>query len=332
MNVLAADSILRELHGISDGTHNLVDDPAAADLILLLVTNRVQEWSCVLDYQIRSGFDDDSRWKTFVISSGPFVSYTHQGVYTSAAGWASRFGSRVRCGAYNLISERFKNPFVKAAEPGIGLKSPKKFLFSFIGRDCHGARTKVLEMQYRREDVLVRHSSDFDLWTSDPFEGAGNQAGSEFFDSLVSSKFVLCPAGTGPNSIRLFECLKLGVVPVVISDQWLRPVGPDWDRFCIFVKESELDQLENILEANEPRYHEMGERALHAYGEYFSDNAYFNFLVSSCADIQDRRWLPEKIGSTAIRMWRASSAKASQVRMATGLRTRLRKIWPGSES
>jgi hypothetical protein len=315
MRVFTADGMLRDLHRLSDGRHRLVDDPDSADLILLMVPDRVPEWSCVSKY----------RAKTFVISTRDLPLYTHQGVYTSAAGRTPRFGSRVRSGAYNLISEPYKNPFVKGAAPGTALRSSKKYLFSFIGRDCHPARTRILGMTYRRKDVLVRDSSNFNLWTPSAFDASGDQAGREFFQVLAASKFGLCPRGVSPNTIRLFECLKLGVVPVVISDGWLRPHGPDWDRFCIFVKESDVGRLEAIVEGYEDRHVEMGEEALRAHEEYFSDRAYFNFLVGSCADIARRRWLPENLGSAAIRTWIACNQKAAEVRGSVGLRTRLRR-------
>ena len=316
MQVYTEDRMLRDLHRASDGRHRLVEDPAAADLILLMVPDGVPEWSFVPGYHA----------KTFVISTRDLPSFTHQGVYASAGGRLPRFGARVRSGAYNLISEPYKNPFVKDCAPGFGLRSSKKYLFSFIGRDCHPARTQLLRTRYRRQDVLMRDSSDFNLWTPSAFGGSAQSAAREFFDALASSKFVLCPRGVSPNTIRLFECLKLGVAPVVISDGWLRPLGPAWERFCIFVKENELDRIESIVEAHEDRYLEMGEEAKRAHEEYFSDHTYFNFLVDSCADILKRRWMPEKLGSAAIRSWLVWNETVREGRKSLGLRTRLRRM------
>ena len=116
----------------------------------------------------------------------------------------------------------------------------------------------------------------------------------------------------------------------MISDGWLRPFGPDWARFCIFVKESEVDRIEEIVEAHEDRHLEMGQEALRAHEEYFSDRAYFNFLVDSCADIRDKTWVPEKLGSAAIRLSLACREAVTKARKSAGLRTRLRRIRGGS--
>jgi len=36
---------------------------------------------------------------------------------------------------------------------------------------------------------------------------------------IANSKFVLCPQGVGPSSLRLFETLLMGRAPVIISDE-----------------------------------------------------------------------------------------------------------------
>lgn len=40
---------------------------------------------------------------------------------------------------------------------------------------------------------------------------------------MAQSIFALCPSGTGPNSIRLWEAITAGVIPVILSDKYLPP-------------------------------------------------------------------------------------------------------------
>lgn len=40
----------------------------------------------------------------------------------------------------------------------------------------------------------------------------------EYRNLMVDSIFTLCPSGSGPNSIRLWEALALGSIPIVLSD------------------------------------------------------------------------------------------------------------------
>lgn len=48
-------------------------------------------------------------------------------------------------------------------------------------------------------------------------------ASAEYIDVLARSRFALCPSGTGPNSIRLWECVHAGIIPVVLSDTYVPP-------------------------------------------------------------------------------------------------------------
>jgi len=45
----------------------------------------------------------------------------------------------------------------------------------------------------------------------------------EYIDSLSKTAFVLCPSGAGPNTIRYWEAIAFGRVPVLLSDSWDPP-------------------------------------------------------------------------------------------------------------
>lgn len=61
----------------------------------------------------------------------------------------------------------------------------------------------------------------------------------EYINAIVNSDFTLCPTGSGPNSIRIYECLCLGSIPVIITDQ-LELSGSQslWQKACIIVNDS----------------------------------------------------------------------------------------------
>jgi hypothetical protein len=44
-----------------------------------------------------------------------------------------------------------------------------------------------------------------------------------YVEVLQRSVFALCPSGTGPNTIRLWEALGCGAIPEVLSDRWKPP-------------------------------------------------------------------------------------------------------------
>jgi hypothetical protein len=72
------------------------------------------------------------------------------------------------------------------------------------------------------------------------------------------------------GSYRLQESLALGRAPVIISDDWVPISDLDWGRFAIFVREQDISNLPAILREHEPRWKEMGDRALETYESFFS--------------------------------------------------------------
>lgn len=74
---------------------------------------------------------------------------------------------------------------------------------------------------------------------------------------LSDSQFSLCPSGAGPNTLRLWEALSIGSVPVILSDQLVLPdidklsAGrwQNWNEIVIFHPEAELEYLPKRLEA-----------------------------------------------------------------------------------
>jgi hypothetical protein len=64
---------------------------------------------------------------------------------------------------------------------------------------------------------------------------------------LLDSKFSLCPSGSGPNSIRFWESLGCGSIPVLLSDTLDLPYNIDWDNTIIQIKENEIENIDNIL-------------------------------------------------------------------------------------
>jgi len=65
-----------------------------------------------------------------------------------------------------------------------------------------------------------------------------DQRALEYKSVLKESIFSLCPSGSGPNSIRLWESLGFGCIPVLLSDTLRLPGDQDlWDRAIVRIRE-----------------------------------------------------------------------------------------------
>jgi len=69
---------------------------------------------------------------------------------------------------------------------------------------------------------------------------------------LSQSNFALCPSGSGPNSIRLWEALGIGSVPVILGVNPSMPIGGslepiDWKKIVLNLEGDEVGSLPQSL-------------------------------------------------------------------------------------
>lgn len=92
---------------------------------------------------------------------------------------------------------------------------------------------------------------------------------------LEETVFSLCPSGSGPNSIRLWESLGYGCIPVILSDRLSLPGSiEEWREAAVFVCEDKqaIDMLPQQLRALAVdkdainRYHLAGRKLWEKYG------------------------------------------------------------------
>jgi hypothetical protein len=113
----------------------------------------------------------------------------------------------------------------------------------------------------------------------------GSQDMIDYVEEILQSKFVLCPAGFSPLTVRLFETMQLGRCPVIISDQWVPIAGVDWRNFCVIVPEREVKSLPKILAAREAEAVDLGTRARIAWEKNFAPEQRFLLTFSQVMEV-----------------------------------------------
>lgn len=261
------------------GVHQLTDDPAAADVILF-----VENCSPIRHYlYVRR----HPHYRTFAEKCYLHSRYDHPlpllpGIYPSIEQrWQNPHWAR--SGGY-LVA--FTNDFA-AYDGG---QTERTYLFSFVGaKHNHALR-----------DALFALPSDgaylFDTTPFWPYAELPSQKQdaleAQYQEVALQSRFIICPRGRGPSSIRLFETMRMGRSPVIISDAWVPPDGPDWASFSVRVPEAEIHRLPDLLARRASEAEDMGVRARRAWEDWFSVEATFHRTVQSCLDMQAARWLP----------------------------------------
>jgi hypothetical protein len=110
----------------------------------------------------------------------------------------------------------------------------------------------------------------------------------EYMRTMAQGEFVLCPRGCGCGSIRLFEAMEMGRCPVILSDDWTAPVGPQWETFSLRIQEVDAAGLPAILKARRAEARIMGVRAREAYEQYFAPGNRLRWVVNRASDIAGR--------------------------------------------
>jgi len=132
---------------------------------------------------------------------------------------------------------------------------------------------------------LYGGSSSIRVESTESWLNHGDEEKLHYVRLLRSGKFALCPGGWGAASIRIFESMALGVAPVIIADEFVEPLGPDWPAFSLRVREADLGLLEAILAQHADRHEEMGVLAHAAWRKYFQPErltAYYADALLSC--------------------------------------------------
>lgn len=252
----------------------------------------------LLDVRASPVFRSDPH-KCLVVHSGDEPLPTVPGIYASVPRrWYDR--SQHRAGFYLRTA-------VDASIPCLANEMPR-YLFSFVGSAAnHPVRDAV--MRLRSADALLIDSARHPVSQS--------AARDRFVHSLRASLFVLCPRGGGTSSLRIFETMMAGRVPVIVSDDWVEPEGPQWSSFSVRVAQRDVHSLPRRLAEIESQAIDMGRRARDAWQTWFSPETAGATLLAWIGELQrqadpgaSRRLPRELVWRVAADEWRARAGRA----------------------
>lgn len=203
-----------------------------------------------------------------ILPAGQRIATVAQHIYANryaaifkACGVTDVFWSHTRNGQENLHGMRLY-PFAlfpaqtpdgpDPADP----QRPRRWLANFIGAHnpkvyLTDVRAQIFEDASRYEDLLIirREAWHFERAVYEQQVGSKNpedarltaeaQAREEYLSAIRDSSFTLCPSGSGPNSIRIFESLALASIPIILTHELALPGDPAlWDAACIIEDDS----------------------------------------------------------------------------------------------
>ena len=166
----------------------------------------------------------------------------------------------------------------------------RELLYSFVGaymphyisdirlkifNDIHPSNTVVVprgKWQFNAE-VYNEQVTDKETPAFESYKAAQNKQ--YYKNVLEQSRFSLCPSGAGPASIRIYESLACGAIPVILADTFRFPQvkGVDWSECVVNIKEGNYRDMRKILKSIPlAREKEMRHNCIRAYNNVSGDN------------------------------------------------------------
>lgn len=143
------------------------------------------------------------------------------------------------------------------------IKKDKSYEFSFLGST---STHKV------RKDLVNMYDTCFDSnvhWGLD--KGMSKDFNNNYIELLGDSKFSCCPRGTGISSVRLFESMSMGSIPIILADGYKPPLNDkiNWSEISLMVNEDNICDIPRLI--LEVDYKVMKDKMINTYNKYFSN-------------------------------------------------------------
>lgn len=116
------------------------------------------------------------------------------------------------------------------------------------------------------------------------------EARQEYVANMIESDFVLAPKGDANYSVRFFEALSLGRIPIVIDTETCLPLENviDYSKCILRVSYKDMNKLPEIISdfyntLTDQQFIEMQHEARRVYETYLRYDSFFNFVLPTIA-------------------------------------------------
>lgn len=166
------------------------------------------------------------------------------------------------------------------------MQTERSLLFSFIG--CYredylsDVRGRILNLKdddaaiYSLEnwhfDEIVYRDNNQNYKHDYEVSQIHNKRTELYNKTLLDSKYSLCPSGTGPNSIRFWESLAVGAIPILLADTLELPKHDLWEKAILRVREEDVETIPELLRSiGKEEEEDRRSKCLDLYSFYRSD-------------------------------------------------------------
>lgn len=253
-------------------SHVITSNPVEADSIVFVQSHHARShvWN---DFQNCSLYND-YRNKCIVYNDRDVPYPIYPGLYTSIR-------TRLYDAKYYLSV-----PYVKVfTEPDCNHtpQSSRRYLYSFMGTVRNKVRRNLVRNKHCNDAYVIATDNlrPYDVYQNPDHWRVVRNAQDEMISVMSDSIYTLCPAGVSPNSYRIYEAMSVGSIPVIIADDLVLPVGIDWSKCSIRIREHDIASIESVLRSFTPdEVKEFQCNVREIYEKYLSIDVKFDYFVS----------------------------------------------------
>lgn len=263
-------------------------NPDKADAIIIQENNEYKDYQYINDL-LANRFVDSYIDKIFTISDDDSATGVFRGLYASIP--RKRFDKRFHRAVPYI---RFANDYVFTNQQ----KVEPVYLAGWYGNTKSNNIRKQLVAKWQNDPAIaVKHTHS---WYNHREEEQ-----KAYVTLILNSKFSLCPAGWAPPSPRIYESMALGRCPVIISDNFVKPQGPEWDNFALFYPENCITKIDTFLRMHESQFQQLGEKAKENWERLFAGDLLKYYYANTLIDLIKSA---PKVGKVQeIKRWRSLS-------------------------
>lgn len=148
-------------------------------------------------------------------------------------------------------------------------------LFGFLGSTTtHHTRRGIVKLFPKScESSGVHWGLDLSL---------GEDFSNTYTKMISDCHFAICPRGTGVSSVRMFEAMAMGTIPVIIADGYKPPLDNiiDWSKISITIPEKKIKTIQKVLEGlSLEDIDKMRTKMIEVYSTYLSPNNFHKSIT-----------------------------------------------------
>jgi hypothetical protein len=206
---------------------------------------------------------------------GQALSPTHKLAYFTARNLAHAAGHKL--GLTHTVAPPLRPPVLLRQQALRALSSSDRVECDFVIRDRY--RAGVRSKDERR----------------DPF----HPSKVEFVNNILDNDYTVCVRGGGNFSVRLYETLSLGRIPIFIDTDSRLPYDflLDWKKFCVWVDHKDVPRLPDIVRTFHDRlspdaFTQLQNQCRHLWVDWLSKDGFFQHFAQHLSYVEGLEHVP----------------------------------------